>query len=346
MSLVYAVTRKSFIPLFKILVLLPSIGLFVYVLGLANPLAVFDNVLAIGVVGIAVVFFIYLAVFIVDSITWHLALTPLPVTWLWLYRSWKVRMVGEAWNMVLPAGGMGGEPLKAVLMKRRYELPYRESIASLILARTVNLIALVFFLAVGFVLILLRPIFPVSLTAPAGIGLGTFIMAILGLFAVQRWQIASRVIRGLSRTVIGDRIKAIFHYVEDIDHRLMVFYTQWRVRFIGAVILAMGAWVLCALETYYAASFLGLSIDLLDAWIVESLVQMVRAGTFFIPASIGVQEGVFFVAFTALGAQAPIALSVAMVKRGQEIAWIIWGGILGISHLLPAKGDSVCNRPE
>ncbi len=340
-------TSKYFATLLNILVLPLSIGIFVYVLELANPWAVFDNVLAIGAVGIAVVFFIYLVVFIVDSLTWHLALTPLPVTWLWLYRSWKVRMVGEAWNMVLPAGGMGGEPLKAVLMKRRYGLPYRESIASLILARTINLIALVFFLAVGFVLILLRPILPVSLTAPAGIGLGTFIVAIMGLFVVQRWQVASRLIGWLSRTVIGDRIKEMFHYVEDIDHRLMVFYTQWRARFISAVILAMGAWILCALETYYAASFIGLSIDLLDAWIVESMVQMVRAGTFFIPASIGVQEGIFFVAFTALGAQAQIALSIAMVKRVQEIAWIIWGGILGISHLLrPAKGDPVCNRPE
>ena len=339
-------------PLLKILILPPSVGLFIYVLRLANPGAVFVNVLTIGTVGVVVVFCVYLAVFILDSITWHLALTPLPVTGLWLYRSWKVRMVGEAWNMVLPAGGMGGEPLKAVLLKSRYGLDYRESIASLILARTINLIALVFFLGVGFVLILLRPILPMSLTVPAGIGLGTFIIVIFSFFAVQRWQIASRFFGLLSRTVIGSRIKVMLHYVEDIDHRLMVFYTQWRARFFYAVLLAMGAWILCALETYYVASFLGLSISLRDAWIVESMVQMVRAGTFFIPASIGVQEGIFLVAFTSLGVPSQIAMAVAMVKRGQEIAWIVWGGILGLSHLLPAKGYKgykgyqVCNKQD
>ena len=150
-------------------------------------------------------------------------------------------------------------------MKSRYGLDYRESIALVILARTINLIALVFFLAVGFVLILLQPILPVSLATPAGIGLGMFVIVIFCFFAVQRWQIASRVIGWLSRTVVCHRIQAMLHYVEDIDYRLMVFYTQWRTRFVCAVILAIGAWILCALETYYAASFLGLSIDLLDA---------------------------------------------------------------------------------
>ncbi|VBB69054.1 Predicted integral membrane protein [invertebrate metagenome] len=308
-----------------------------YVLRLANSGAVLDTVIAVGAVGVGVVLGVYLIVFVVDSITWHLAIIPLPVTVLWLYRSWKVRMVGEAWNMVLPAGGMGGEPIKAVLMKSHYGLDYRESIASLILARTINLIALVFFLAVGFVFILLRPTLPMSLTAPAGIGLGMFVVVIFGFFAIQRWQIASRVVGWLSQTAVGDRIKAMLHHVEDMDHRLMVFYTQWRTRFVWAVVLAIGAWVLCALETYYAAYFLGSSVDLIDAWIVEAMVQMVRAGTFFIPVSIGVQEGTFLVAFTALGVPAPVAIAVALVKRGQEIAWIVWGGMLGIRHLLPEK---------
>ncbi|KAF0137331.1 MAG: Uncharacterized protein FD153_1705 [Rhodospirillaceae bacterium] len=153
--------------LVKVCVVLLSAGLFGYVLVCAEAVEV-------GVTGTGVVLGLYLAVFILDSFSWHLTVSILPLRILWLYRLWKVRMVGEAFNMVLPAGGMGGEPVKAILMKSRHGLDYRDSIASLILARTINLIALVFFLGIGFGLILLYPALPASLTTMAGVGLGGF----------------------------------------------------------------------------------------------------------------------------------------------------------------------------
>ena len=61
-------------------------------------------------------------------------------------------MVGESFNAVIPAGGMGGEPVKTVMLKTHYGVDYREGTASLILAKTINMIALVIFLIGGFAL--------------------------------------------------------------------------------------------------------------------------------------------------------------------------------------------------
>jgi hypothetical protein len=64
----------------------------------------------------------------------------------------KVRMVGAAVNRMTPFVGLAGEPVKGVLLKKVYGLNYSEGIASLIVAKTANLISLVIFLAGGLIL--------------------------------------------------------------------------------------------------------------------------------------------------------------------------------------------------
>ena len=61
-------------------------------------------------------------------------------------------MVGSAINKLTPAAGLAGEPVKAVILKRIYGLPYREGIASLVVAKTANLFALLVFLTIGMAL--------------------------------------------------------------------------------------------------------------------------------------------------------------------------------------------------
>ena len=68
-------------------------------------------------------------------------------------------------------------------------------------------------------------------------------------------------------------------------------------------------------------------------------MQLVRAGTFFIPANIGTQEGAFVVAITALTGDASLALSIAAVRRARGLAWIVWGLALGWTWgLNPLRG--------
>lgn len=330
--------------LFKILAIAAGAGLFAYILWLADPGVVLAKATEVGAAGVCVILGVYLAVFVVDSLSWHLTLVTVPVTLPWIYRSWKVRMVGEAFNMVLPAGGMGGEPVKAMLLKHRHGLEYREGIASLILAKTINLIGLVVFLGIGFGLVLLQPAVPASLTTTAGVGAGVFTVAIAGFFAVQRWQVTSRIGNRLSRMKANRSVRTMLDSLTDMDHRLMAFYTGARRRFVLALFLATGNWVLGAVQIYYAARFLGSAIPLTDAWIIEAMVQMVRAGTFFIPASVGAQEGIFWAICTGLGLPASSAMAIAVLRRGQEIVWIVWGLLLGVT--IPGQKFARCTRRQ
>ena len=279
--------------------------------------------------GFAVVIGVYFLAFIIDSFSWQLALTGVPLDAVWLYRMWKVRMVGEVFNSVLPAAGMGGEPVKAVLLNKHYGVGYRESTASLILAKTINLIALVVFLSAGFVLMVYSPALPGSYKSAAALGLGAFALGIFLFFAVQRLKMTSVAGSWIGRRQLGRRIEGLLHHVRDMDDRLANFYSVHGVRFAGAVGLALVNWLLGAVEIYVTMTFLGRPISMADAWIIESAAQLVRAGTFFIPASIGAQEGVFLLIYGAMTGSPALGAAVAVVRRLREIIWILWGLFLG-----------------
>ncbi len=312
----------------KVLYLLVGLAILAVVVGNIDLAEVAARVVQVGW-GMAIILGIYFLAFAIDSFTWQMALVSVPLDGLWLYRIWKARMVGEVFNSVIPAAGMGGEPVKAALLKKHYGIGYREGTASLILGKTVNMISLAIFLAGGFALMWISPAMPTSYKAVAVAGLGAFVLGIVLFYAIQRFKMTSITGAWIGRWRPAGRINDILHHVRDMDERLVEFYTRYRGRFAGAVVLALVNWLLGVLEVYYAMAFLGHPVSLSEAWIIEAATQLVRTGTFFIPASIGAQEGAFMVISAAITGSPALGVAVAVVRRFREILWILWGLLLG-----------------
>jgi hypothetical protein len=78
--------------------------------------------------------------------------------------------------------------------------------------------------------------------------------------------------------------------------------------------------------------FLGIPLTFGEVWIVEATTQFVRAATFFIPASLGAQEGAIILVCTALTGSPTTGVAVAVVRRLREIMWILWGMFLGTRY--------------
>ena len=284
--------------------------------------------------GLVVVLGLYFAAFALDSFTWQMTLVSVPLDGRWLYRAWKVRMVGEVFNSLVPAAGMGGEPVKAVLLKKYYGVGYRQATASLILAKTINTIALVIFLTVGFALMLSSALVPPPYQVVTGLGLLALAVGIFLFFVVQRLKVSSAAGGWISRWRLAGRIEGVMHHIRDMDERLVHFYTRHRGRFAVAVGLALVNWMIGVLEIYYTMIFLGHPISLVEAWIVEAAAQLVRAGTFFIPAHIGAQEGAFLLTYSALTGSPELGVAVALVRRFRETLWLLWGVALGAMFTL------------
>lgn len=284
--------------------------------------------------GMTAILAIYFVAFAIDSFTWHLALVNVPIETAWVYRTWKVRMVGEAFNTVIPAAGFGGEPVKAYLFRKHYGIGYLDGYASLILGKTVNMLALVAFLAAGFALMLRSPTLPAAYGTIAGVGLAAFAVGVLLFFAVQRLKVTTLAGTALSRRLLGRRLGTVLHHVRDMDERLHGFYTRHRGRFLAALLLAFANWLLGAGEIYATMWFLGHPVSASDAWIIESVAQLVRAGSFFIPAHLGVQEGAFLLVYAAMTGSPTLGVAVAFVRRFRELLWVLWGFALGSVYAL------------
>ncbi|MCZ6765100.1 MAG: flippase-like domain-containing protein [Alphaproteobacteria bacterium] len=294
--------------------------------------------------GFLLILLVYAIEFIADVASWQLTFRSVPATPKWFYRLWQIKMVGEALNISLPAGHFGGEPVKAILLNRRLGLTFSEAIASLLLARTVITIALVAFLSIGFIAALEVPQVTDAERLAASIGLGAFCVAIVLFFLIQRLRLSSAAARMLIRGKWREKFEKMLAHLHALEDRLVHFYTKRPLRFAASLFLAFANWAIGAGTIYVTFYYLDHPVTFQEAWIVEAFAQLVRASTFFVPASLGAQESAFVLVVTAITGNPALGLAVAIVRRGREIVWIAIG--LAIGWRLSAFGLKEKLQPD
>ncbi len=324
---------------FRLTYLFLGLALLVWVVTQADLMEVWAHSRKLGW-GLGVVLAIYFTAFLIDSLSWQLTFLTLGFGGSWGVQLWKVRMVGEAVNGATPFAALGGEPVKAMLLNRHYGMAYGVTVASLVLARTTNLLALMVFLAVGFGLMMDSALLPAGYTASAGIGLAALGIGVVLFFLVQRFRVSSMTGRWLARGRFGAWLDRALGHIHELEDRLINFYGGHRLRFAAAFALALLNWMIGTAELYATLWFLGRPVTIAEAWIIEAGAQLVRAATFFIPASIGAQEGAFLLLCGAITGEGALGLAVALIRRLREIVWIAWGFALGwrYSTLAPQSG--------
>ncbi len=309
------------------LYLLLGIGLLWLVLREVDLTEVLHRTLSIGW-GMLVVLFLYFCAFLIDSVTWQMVVSGVPMNPLWTYRIWKVRMVGEVLNSLIPAGGMGGEPVKAMILHRHFDIGLRDGAASLMMAKTINMLSLVVFLGLGLALMAGAPKLA-GYQNTGAIGLALMAAGTSGLLLIQLGPVSMFVRRIINTFPSLSGLERWLNLALDLEQRMIRIYRNHPTRLTIAIALAFLNWVLGAVEVYYALYFLGHPITLTEAWIIESAAQLLRAGAFFVPAGIGVQEGAFMLLCTAVTGSAELGIAVALIRRAREIVWLLWGSAIG-----------------
>ena len=97
--------------------LILGVGLLLLVIQNSDADLILAKLNKIGFFGAVSVLVIYYVGFLIDTASWHLTIERLGDRFRRLYDLWKIRMVGEAFNIATPLGTMGGEPVKAALLK-------------------------------------------------------------------------------------------------------------------------------------------------------------------------------------------------------------------------------------
>lgn len=311
----------------KIIFILTGVGLFAWALYIVDIEKVGNLLVQMGF-GFLIVLAIYGVVTWVDTIAWRYGFKPEETKSFKLWQLWRIRQIGEAFNTITPFGTVGGEPVKAQLLKEKHGLSFKQGLASQVVGRTTFLMALIFFLIPGTVLVFMSEFVSDTFKQISLWGLIIFSTMIILFFLFQ-------VTGGLGKlTVWGARLfpklesTNILKQLTVLDSFMSEYYRNHPMRFVKSVSYAFIGWLVGLGEMYVTLYFLGHEVSFFDLWIIEALSQLVRVGSFFIPLSIGAQEGGLILIFSSMGMTADMGLAVSFVRRIKELVWVGMGLVM------------------
>jgi uncharacterized membrane protein YbhN (UPF0104 family) len=266
-----------------------------------------------------------------DTLGWRWAFPGEPVSLLTLM---KVRIAGQAVTATTPTGTLGGDAVKAWLLRGRVSV--RESLVSLIVVKTTMVASQGLFLALGVLVARRLLVLENPLVRAMEWLLVLEAVAVIGFLAVQMAGVVGGGERLLRR--LGLRAGAKLGVAADeIDRTLATFYRRRHGRFTLSLACNLLGWFASAGETWLILRFLGAPVSVPTALVIEAFGTGVRFATFFVPAQIGVAEGGTVAACVALGLSAATGLSLSLVRRVREAAWTGVGLLLLAGSPRPSR---------
>jgi putative membrane protein len=298
----------------RLLLLVSGVILLAVLVWRNDPQAILQSIRQLSWRLLIVIAFPFTLVHLLDTLGWRFAFRTDRVPFGALF---SARLAGEAFNLTTPTASVGGEPVKAWLL--RAHVPLDASVPSVIVAKTTITVAQGLLLVVGLPCAwMLLPHDSPLLRAM----LWLLLLEVLAVAAFVIFQVGG-LLRRSGRLL--RRIPFLARLVDGLnrlDDSLAGFYRREPLRLTLSTLFHFLGWLVGAVEVWVALHLLGIEISLVAALLVEAFSTAVRFATFMVPASIGALEGGHVAMFAALGLGATTGLSFSIVRRIREAAWI------------------------
>lgn len=319
--------------LFLIIGLAALVGMVVHI-GLASLLQTLSQ---LGFWPLTVILLPMVLVYGLEAWGWRVTLGAQQARLVGFPRLFGIRMAGESVNVTTPTAYVGGEPLKAYLLKR-YGVPIVDGLASVVTAKTTMTLAQVLFILLGLALAFwiigdserhwLAMLVSLGVLA---FGVGLFVL-------LQRYGIGMGVLAVLRACGIHlTFLEARRSQLQELDATIRNFYAGHRGRFYLALATFFVAWMAETLEVYAILYFLQVDVDIVASISIAALTVFIKGGTFFIPGSLGAQEGGYTLLLMSFGYTEVTGLTFALIRRFREILWIL----VGLACLMALKGQDL-----
>lgn len=285
----------------------------------------------------------YFLVFLLDAGGWRYAFDrAIPVS---LSGLTMIQIIGKAVNLVTPLAPIGGEPLKAYLLHAR-GVPLAEGFASVVVSRTLVTIAHGLFV-VGVTAFTLAYLDLPAVLLKAVLGAVLAGVVLVGAFILLQTRGLFGGLLGILRR-LGLGLVSLEDGARDLDRRIAGYYRHHRARASAALALNVLGWLAEGLEVYVILALLGLPRSPALALAVTAFSSTVRAASFVVPASLGVQEGGNVLIFASFGLPPDAAMAFSILRRFREAAWAAAGFSLlswsGLDRRLPLGAPSATVR--
>lgn len=237
------------------------------------------------------------------------------------FRLFRVRIIGDALNILLPSASLGGDAARAYLIKGN--VPLKEGIPSVLFDKTVEFVASTIFLAVGLLLGAIFIRMPEGLLAPTFICLAvmTVGLVLLIFFSVRGFYgivlRISGVIPKVRRWVLNreEQVKAL-------DGNLQLLYARANLKTAAALGLHILARMTGVVEIWLILRVLGVPADYVQAWFITAVVVISNTIFFILPGQWGITESASMLVLKSLGHPAAIGLSLSVIRRIRKLAFV------------------------
>lgn len=303
---------------------LAVLGLLIWHIGPGN---IYDAASRLGPVTLLIILIPSVLMYAIEAYGWKVVLGPCGKA-VPFWRLLTIRTAGEVVNMTTPTAYLGGEPLKAYLLKK-YNVPIAEGAASVVIAKTTMTIAEVCFILTGIALAFLllgTGSSALQTITAALVSVGLLVCSIAGFVFIQHRGLFASILALIKK--LGLRIRSLEAqeaHLRSIDQTIKNFYDHHRKAFFASVGVCFFGWLAESLEVFGIIYFLGGSVSFMAAISIGALAAFIKGGSFFIPGSLGAQDAGYMLLLQAFGYSDVTGITFALLRRFRELVWIAIG---------------------
>jgi glycosyltransferase 2 family protein len=234
---------------------------------------------------------------------------------------YRIKIITAAFNLVLPAASLGGEAMRAFLVKKH--IPLREGIPSVLFDKTIEFIGSMVFLTTGFLLGLVSLRLPTTLIIPVIVSLGLTATGTLLFVVMQK--------RGVTKTLtrLTERFPKARGWIQKhetqllaLDQNLRVLYTRSNHRALLPIALQILGRLLGTVEIIIIMAVLKSPVTFVQAIVVSSVVTIGNSVFFILPGQWGVMESFYILVLQSMGYPAAVGLSLSVIRRIRNIIFV------------------------
>lgn len=260
---------------------------------------------------------------------WQVILNSLGYSIRFLNLVWY-HFAGFCFGYVIPSAQMGGEPIKALLLKR-HNVRFPEALSSVVIDGSLMLSANFIVISVGFVLLLLS--YPLSLQFRFLLFIIAAILA--AALVVYYWRILkgkaffTPVLKGFGFTK-RKALNHIFQKVAQMERYVIDFFQNKQRVLLEVLLLSVMGTALILVEFWLALMIVGYRPTLLETILATAAQAFVYL--FPVPGSLGVQEAGQATLGIIAGFTSSVGVALSLVIRARDIIWTLIGSTFVICH--------------
>lgn len=233
----------------------------------------------------------------------------------------RARLAGEAFNYLIPSASMGGEPVKARLLKAH--LSWSSGLASVTVAKYSFVLAQLLIMILGGSLALATVDLPPGIRLALVLPLVIIAVGLAVLYYGQRRGMFGWLSRTLAAWHVGRPfLHARLEKIKRMDEAIASVYQNQGRDFVLSLVLNLVGWAEGIVEIFLILVFLGLSTSWVTAFVIESLSLIISAALFFVPWQAGTQEAGKVLIFQIMGLGPAAGLALGLIRRIRELVWV------------------------